>query len=34
LHAAEVTRTQLTALKALNAMQAGDKSKINQKAKR
>ncbi len=33
LHAADVTRTQLTALKALNAIQAGDKSKINQKAK-
>jgi 3-carboxy-cis,cis-muconate cycloisomerase len=34
LHAADVTRAQLTALKALNSIQAGDKSKINQKAKR
>ena len=34
LHAADVTRAQVKALKALNAIQTGDKSKINQKAKR
>jgi len=34
LHAADVTRAQVKALKALNAIQAGEKSKTNQKAKR
>jgi 3-carboxy-cis,cis-muconate cycloisomerase len=34
LHAADVTRAQVKALKALNAIQAGVKSKTNQKAKR